>query len=137
MAWAQFALKFTGNVLQGCAHVGQPMCTHGAVLTTSYTVPGWVTGWQDEEEEEEEEEGEALTKPQVMKLSKDAGVPFCDWCPLWVYSLSFCHWCPLRIYSLSPSAIGARYGYILSPLLRLVPATGGAAKQGLIGRVEP
>eukprot|EP00976_Prorocentrum_cordatum_P104031 1193711-Prorocentrum_minimum.AAC.3 len=27
-------------------------------------------------------------------------------------------------YSLSPSAIGVRYGYILSPLLRLVPATG-------------
>eukprot|EP00976_Prorocentrum_cordatum_P088705 1187432-Prorocentrum_minimum.AAC.4 len=30
----------------------------------------------------------------------------------------------LRVYSLSPSAIGARYGYILSPLPRLVPATG-------------
>eukprot|EP00976_Prorocentrum_cordatum_P101374 1192603-Prorocentrum_minimum.AAC.1 len=29
-----------------------------------------------------------------------------------------------RVYSLSPSVIGARYGYILSPLLRLVPATG-------------
>eukprot|EP00976_Prorocentrum_cordatum_P070170 1179822-Prorocentrum_minimum.AAC.5 len=28
------------------------------------------------------------------------------------------------IYSLSPFAIGARYRYILSPLLRLVPATG-------------
>eukprot|EP00976_Prorocentrum_cordatum_P008558 170794-Prorocentrum_minimum.AAC.4 len=27
---------------------------------------------------------------------------------------------------LSPSAIGACYGYILSPLLRLVPATGRA-----------
>eukprot|EP00959_Pyramimonas_sp_CCMP1952_P399667 8373806-Pyramimonas_sp.AAC.1 len=27
-------------------------------------------------------------------------------------------------YSLYPSAIGTRYGYILSPLLRLVPATG-------------
>eukprot|EP00976_Prorocentrum_cordatum_P098652 1191501-Prorocentrum_minimum.AAC.1 len=31
---------------------------------------------------------------------------------------------PRRRYcSLSPCAIGARYGYILSPLLRLVPAT--------------
>eukprot|EP00976_Prorocentrum_cordatum_P096955 1190793-Prorocentrum_minimum.AAC.1 len=29
-----------------------------------------------------------------------------------------------QVYSLSPSAIGARYGYILSPLPRLVPATG-------------
>eukprot|EP00959_Pyramimonas_sp_CCMP1952_P366779 7681849-Pyramimonas_sp.AAC.1 len=28
------------------------------------------------------------------------------------------------VYSLSPTAIGARYGYILSPLLQLVPATG-------------
>eukprot|EP00976_Prorocentrum_cordatum_P088238 1187230-Prorocentrum_minimum.AAC.4 len=28
------------------------------------------------------------------------------------------------LYSLSPSAIGARYGYILSPLLRLVPDAG-------------
>eukprot|EP00959_Pyramimonas_sp_CCMP1952_P302179 6322639-Pyramimonas_sp.AAC.1 len=27
-----------------------------------------------------------------------------------------------RLYSLPPSAIGARYGYILSPLPRLVPA---------------
>ena len=28
------------------------------------------------------------------------------------------------VYSLSPSAMGARYGYILSPFLRLGPATG-------------
>eukprot|EP00976_Prorocentrum_cordatum_P098565 1191453-Prorocentrum_minimum.AAC.3 len=32
--------------------------------------------------------------------------------------------CPLRVYSLFPSAIGARYGYILSSLPRSVPATG-------------
>eukprot|EP00976_Prorocentrum_cordatum_P066533 1178351-Prorocentrum_minimum.AAC.1 len=30
----------------------------------------------------------------------------------------------LRVYSVSPCAIGACYGYIPSPLLRLVPATG-------------
>eukprot|EP00976_Prorocentrum_cordatum_P100929 1192421-Prorocentrum_minimum.AAC.1 len=30
----------------------------------------------------------------------------------------------LQVYSLSPSAIGARYGYILSTLPRLVPVTG-------------
>eukprot|EP00959_Pyramimonas_sp_CCMP1952_P191107 3996228-Pyramimonas_sp.AAC.1 len=41
-----------------------------------------------------------------------------------IFSLPFCDWCPPRVYSLSLSAIGARYGYILSPLLRLVPATG-------------
>eukprot|EP00976_Prorocentrum_cordatum_P096445 1190568-Prorocentrum_minimum.AAC.4 len=32
--------------------------------------------------------------------------------------------CLLRVYSLSPCAIGACYGYILSPVVRLVPATG-------------
>eukprot|EP00976_Prorocentrum_cordatum_P073151 1180980-Prorocentrum_minimum.AAC.2 len=37
-----------------------------------------------------------------------------------VFPLPFCDWCPLRVCSLSPSAIGARYGYVLSPLLRLV-----------------
>eukprot|EP00976_Prorocentrum_cordatum_P115024 1195940-Prorocentrum_minimum.AAC.3 len=41
-----------------------------------------------------------------------------------IFSLPFRDWCPLRAYSLSPSAIGARYGHILSPLPRLVPATG-------------
>eukprot|EP00976_Prorocentrum_cordatum_P076752 1182427-Prorocentrum_minimum.AAC.1 len=35
-----------------------------------------------------------------------------------------CDWCPLRVYSLSPCAIGARYGYIPSPHVRLVPAMG-------------
>eukprot|EP00959_Pyramimonas_sp_CCMP1952_P366624 7678366-Pyramimonas_sp.AAC.1 len=40
------------------------------------------------------------------------------------FSFPFRDWCPLRVYSLSPSAIGARYGYILCPFLRLVPATG-------------
>eukprot|EP00976_Prorocentrum_cordatum_P050737 1024065-Prorocentrum_minimum.AAC.1 len=60
-----------------------------------------------------------------------------------IFSLPFCGWCPPWVYSLSPSAIGARYGkrfdrcsrleteraitnntygYILSPLPRLVPA---------------
>eukprot|EP00959_Pyramimonas_sp_CCMP1952_P372046 7790785-Pyramimonas_sp.AAC.1 len=29
-----------------------------------------------------------------------------------------------QVYSLSPAAIGACYGHILSPLLRLAPATG-------------
>eukprot|EP00959_Pyramimonas_sp_CCMP1952_P367496 7697506-Pyramimonas_sp.AAC.1 len=36
-------------------------------------------------------------------------------------------WSALFGYSLSRSTIGARYGYILSPLLRLVPTTGVAA----------
>eukprot|EP00959_Pyramimonas_sp_CCMP1952_P201678 4217537-Pyramimonas_sp.AAC.2 len=40
-----------------------------------------------------------------------------------IFSLPFCDWCPLRVYALSPSVIGARYGYMLSPLLRLVPAS--------------
>eukprot|EP00959_Pyramimonas_sp_CCMP1952_P442857 9270682-Pyramimonas_sp.AAC.2 len=31
-----------------------------------------------------------------------------------IFSLPFRDWCPLWVYSLSPSAIGARYGYILS-----------------------
>eukprot|EP00959_Pyramimonas_sp_CCMP1952_P130837 2735812-Pyramimonas_sp.AAC.1 len=39
-----------------------------------------------------------------------------------IFSLPFCDWCPLRVFSLSPSAIGACCGYILSPLPRLVPA---------------
>eukprot|EP00976_Prorocentrum_cordatum_P062535 1176754-Prorocentrum_minimum.AAC.5 len=30
-----------------------------------------------------------------------------------MFSLPFCDWCPLQVYSFSPSAIGARYGYIL------------------------
>eukprot|EP00959_Pyramimonas_sp_CCMP1952_P301367 6305258-Pyramimonas_sp.AAC.1 len=30
---------------------------------------------------------------------------------------------PAQVYSLFPSVVGARYGYIRSPLLRLVPAT--------------
>eukprot|EP00959_Pyramimonas_sp_CCMP1952_P092634 1938515-Pyramimonas_sp.AAC.1 len=37
-----------------------------------------------------------------------------------IFSLPFCDWCSLRVYSLFPSVIGARYGYILSPLLRFV-----------------
>eukprot|EP00976_Prorocentrum_cordatum_P075392 1181893-Prorocentrum_minimum.AAC.1 len=41
-----------------------------------------------------------------------------------IFSLPFCDWCPLWVYSLFPSAIGARYGYILSSLPQLVPATG-------------
>eukprot|EP00976_Prorocentrum_cordatum_P066307 1178256-Prorocentrum_minimum.AAC.3 len=48
-------------------------------------------------------------------------LPFCDRCPLRVYSLPFCDRCPLRVYSLSPSAIGARCGYILSR--RVPPGT--------------
>eukprot|EP00976_Prorocentrum_cordatum_P088557 1187360-Prorocentrum_minimum.AAC.2 len=39
--------------------------------------------------------------------------------PLFIFSLPFCDWCLLRVYSLSPSAIGACYGYILSPLLHV------------------
>eukprot|EP00976_Prorocentrum_cordatum_P068310 1179085-Prorocentrum_minimum.AAC.1 len=39
-----------------------------------------------------------------------------------IFSLALCEWCPLRVYSLSPSVIGARYEYILSPLLCLMPA---------------
>eukprot|EP00976_Prorocentrum_cordatum_P068222 1179048-Prorocentrum_minimum.AAC.2 len=31
------------------------------------------------------------------------------------FSLPLRDWCPLRVYSFSPSVIGARYGYILSP----------------------
>eukprot|EP00976_Prorocentrum_cordatum_P065348 1177869-Prorocentrum_minimum.AAC.3 len=42
----------------------------------------------------------------------------------YIFSLPFRDWCPLRAYSLSPSASGARYGYILSPLPRVVPVTG-------------
>eukprot|EP00976_Prorocentrum_cordatum_P029709 604961-Prorocentrum_minimum.AAC.1 len=38
-----------------------------------------------------------------------------------IFSLSFCDWCLLWVYSLFPSAIGACYGYILSPPL---PSTG-------------
>eukprot|EP00959_Pyramimonas_sp_CCMP1952_P274108 5729815-Pyramimonas_sp.AAC.1 len=39
------------------------------------------------------------------------------------------------VYSLSPSAIGARYGYILSPLLRLVPDnTGIFMRHGCVRR---
>eukprot|EP00959_Pyramimonas_sp_CCMP1952_P267949 5602163-Pyramimonas_sp.AAC.1 len=34
-----------------------------------------------------------------------------------IFSLPSCNWCPLQVYSLSPSAIGARYGYIPSLLL--------------------
>eukprot|EP00976_Prorocentrum_cordatum_P087698 1187011-Prorocentrum_minimum.AAC.12 len=41
-----------------------------------------------------------------------------------MFSLPFHDWCPLWVCSLSPSAIGARYGYVLSPLMRLVPAMG-------------
>eukprot|EP00976_Prorocentrum_cordatum_P034897 709574-Prorocentrum_minimum.AAC.2 len=41
-----------------------------------------------------------------------------------IFAFPFCDWCPLWVYHLSPSAIGARYGYIISPLLRLVPAVG-------------
>eukprot|EP00976_Prorocentrum_cordatum_P095170 1190077-Prorocentrum_minimum.AAC.1 len=33
-----------------------------------------------------------------------------------IFALPFRNWCPLRVYSLSSSVIGARYGYILSPL---------------------
>eukprot|EP00976_Prorocentrum_cordatum_P056868 1147241-Prorocentrum_minimum.AAC.2 len=33
-----------------------------------------------------------------------------------IFTLPFRDWCPLRAYSLSPSANGARYGYILSGL---------------------
>eukprot|EP00976_Prorocentrum_cordatum_P082968 1185050-Prorocentrum_minimum.AAC.1 len=45
---------------------------------------------------------------------------------------------PYFAYSLSPSAIGARYGYILSPLLRLVPATASSwsASSRLCGRIQ-
>eukprot|EP00976_Prorocentrum_cordatum_P092595 1189018-Prorocentrum_minimum.AAC.1 len=28
-----------------------------------------------------------------------------------MFSSPFCDWCPIRVYSLSPSAIGARYGW--------------------------
>eukprot|EP00976_Prorocentrum_cordatum_P059381 1175467-Prorocentrum_minimum.AAC.2 len=35
-----------------------------------------------------------------------------------LFSLPFRDWCPLRVYSLFPSTIGARCGYILSPLSR-------------------
>eukprot|EP00959_Pyramimonas_sp_CCMP1952_P067425 1407421-Pyramimonas_sp.AAC.3 len=31
--------------------------------------------------------------------------------------MNFCNWCPLWIYSLSSSVIGTRYGYILSARL--------------------
>eukprot|EP00976_Prorocentrum_cordatum_P104416 1193882-Prorocentrum_minimum.AAC.1 len=41
-----------------------------------------------------------------------------------MFSLPFRDWFPLRVRSLSPSAIGARYGYVLSPLPRWVPTTG-------------
>eukprot|EP00959_Pyramimonas_sp_CCMP1952_P079112 1653742-Pyramimonas_sp.AAC.1 len=41
-----------------------------------------------------------------------------------IFSLPLCDWCLLRVYSLSPCAIGARYGYVLSPLVRLAPTTG-------------
>eukprot|EP00959_Pyramimonas_sp_CCMP1952_P469062 9494305-Pyramimonas_sp.AAC.2 len=34
-----------------------------------------------------------------------------------IFSLPFCDWCPLWVYSRSPSMIGAHYGSILSPLL--------------------
>eukprot|EP00976_Prorocentrum_cordatum_P079101 1183407-Prorocentrum_minimum.AAC.3 len=38
-----------------------------------------------------------------------------------IFSLPFRDWCPLWVYSLSPSAIGARCGYILFLPPRLVP----------------
>eukprot|EP00959_Pyramimonas_sp_CCMP1952_P238386 4981495-Pyramimonas_sp.AAC.1 len=41
-----------------------------------------------------------------------------------IFSLPSCDWRLIRVYSLSPHAIGACYGYILSPLVRLAPATG-------------
>eukprot|EP00976_Prorocentrum_cordatum_P017821 359266-Prorocentrum_minimum.AAC.1 len=46
--------------------------------------------------------------------------PFCDWCPLWVYSLP-------------PSAIGARYGYILD--LPRVGLHRGEMLSGIVGQV--
>eukprot|EP00959_Pyramimonas_sp_CCMP1952_P077436 1618629-Pyramimonas_sp.AAC.1 len=44
-----------------------------------------------------------------------------------VVTLPFCDWCPLRVYSLSPSAIGARYGYIHTHLQLGGGVEGGAA----------
>eukprot|EP00976_Prorocentrum_cordatum_P075989 1182119-Prorocentrum_minimum.AAC.1 len=40
-----------------------------------------------------------------------------------IFLFPFHDWCPLRVYSYYPSVIGARYGYFLSPLPRLVLAT--------------
>ena len=37
-------------------------------------------------------------------------------CASHIFSLPFRDWCPLRVYSLSPSAIGACYGYTGGPL---------------------
>eukprot|EP00959_Pyramimonas_sp_CCMP1952_P402405 8432851-Pyramimonas_sp.AAC.2 len=48
---------------------------------------------------------------------------------------SFCEWCPLWVYSLSSSAIGACYEYILFPLLRLVLNLWDRLGRGLAGPV--
>eukprot|EP00976_Prorocentrum_cordatum_P101855 1192816-Prorocentrum_minimum.AAC.2 len=40
-----------------------------------------------------------------------------------IFSLPFYDWCPLRVYSLSPSVIGARYGYIPLPFCDCCPLT--------------
>eukprot|EP00976_Prorocentrum_cordatum_P030000 610913-Prorocentrum_minimum.AAC.1 len=67
---------------------------------------------------------QGTNKPCPISATGICSLPFRDWCPPQVYSLS-----PSAIgaryrYILSLSAIGARYRYILSPRPRLVPVTG-------------
>eukprot|EP00976_Prorocentrum_cordatum_P083105 1185102-Prorocentrum_minimum.AAC.2 len=72
---------------------------------------------------------EAVRNARVCsRRHRRSDVPLAVWCrvaspllplvsAMGIFSLPFCHWCPLWVYSLSPYAIGARFGYILSPLL--------------------
>eukprot|EP00976_Prorocentrum_cordatum_P112496 1195540-Prorocentrum_minimum.AAC.3 len=50
-----------------------------------------------------------------------------------IFSLPFCDWCPLWVYSLSPSAIGAHYHATIDRAMRGVPSRSERANQALPG----
>eukprot|EP00976_Prorocentrum_cordatum_P060189 1175795-Prorocentrum_minimum.AAC.1 len=69
--------------------------------------------------------GEWVSPGMVYPLEADKGIPKVSRSGgPGIFSLPLRDRCPLRVCSLSPSASGARYGYILSSLSRLVPAPG-------------